>query len=53
MLIVLYSKCNGEIEDIAVFKSEESFKEWLPRQLKFNPDTKILKRTESWEEFES
>jgi hypothetical protein len=53
MLIVLYSRDNGEIEDIGVFESKESFEEWLPRQLRLNPDTKILKKAESWEEFES
>ena len=53
MLIVLYSKYDGKVENIGIFKSEEEFEDWLPRQLKVNPDTKILKKAESWEEFES
>lgn len=53
MLIVIYSKDNGTIMNVATFRSEEEFQEWIPRQLKLNPDTKILKKAESWEEIES
>lgn len=53
MLIVLYSRDNGTIMDVRAFGSEEEFQEWIPRQLKLHPDTKILKKAKSWEEIES
>ena len=53
MLMVLYSKDDDEIVDVATFRSEEEFQEWMPRQLSLNPDTKILKKVESWDEIES